>query len=195
MRFFDPLPPDPPEPEGDQPTGWRAPAWDRPSEGTFGASVGISMLLGRSDDLAFGIDDVTAYPNGFSFDVVILTTPLRRVDQHAVHMAMLRRVQGPRVGFEFSDGTRMPDAANPYMAAPGTLDKDEHGIPIHPVLVAQGGGGGNRGWTMRYWCFPLPPSGPLHLYYEWVRNGFPEGVAVLDADAIREAATRAVVLW
>jgi hypothetical protein len=42
---------------------------------------------------------------------------------------------------------------------------------------------------------PLPPPGDLRLHYEWERRGIPEGVVTLDADLIRDAAARAIVLW
>jgi hypothetical protein len=74
MSFFEPRPPEPPEPDSRE-TGWRPPRWDRPSEGTLGATAAITEILGRTDDLVVAIDHVTAYPNGFTFDLVFLTTP------------------------------------------------------------------------------------------------------------------------
>ncbi len=69
MTFFA----DPPLPPG---TGWRPPAWDRPSEAVLGAVVPVNLLLGRNDDYAFALDELRAYPNGFTFSVVILRNPL-----------------------------------------------------------------------------------------------------------------------
>jgi len=39
MRFFEPLPPPPPEPRPDEPTVWRPPLWDRRSEALLGAPM------------------------------------------------------------------------------------------------------------------------------------------------------------
>jgi hypothetical protein len=110
VSFFDPLPPEPPEPDLNEETGWHAPVWDRPSEGTLGVTVGITMLLGRTDDLALAADHFSAYPNGFSFDLVIMTTPHRRVDPRTFHVPLMH-ANVPRLGFEFSDATRTSSAA------------------------------------------------------------------------------------
>jgi hypothetical protein len=48
---------------------------------------------------------------------------------------------------------------------------------------------------MRFWCSPLPPAGQLVVYVEWSKAGIPESAAVVDADPIREAAERCIVLW
>jgi hypothetical protein len=195
VSFFDPLPPEPAEPDENQETGWRPPVWDRPSEGTLGVTVGITMVLGRTDDLALAVDHFSAYANGFSFDLVIMTTPHRRVDPRTFHMPVMR-ASVPRLGFEFSDGTRTSGGGvGPFLHPGAGFEKDELGVPKSAVLMTGGGGGAQGRWAMRQWCFPLPPPGDVKLHYEWERRGIPEGVVTLDADVIREAAARAIVLW
>jgi hypothetical protein len=195
MTFFGPRPPEPPEDPESRDTGWRPPRWDRPSEGTLGATVAITEILGRTDDLVVAIDHVTAYPNGFAFDLVFLATPLVRREGPMMH-SMLQRRQVPRVGFEFSDGTRVTTGGGPFMGPFTELEKDDEGVPTKPVLMPRGGGGGGMGaWTMRHWLFGLPTPGDLKLYFEFEPSGIPETMTVLDADAIREAAARAVVIW
>jgi hypothetical protein len=195
MSFFPPRPPEPVEDPENRATGWRPPRWDRPSEGTLGASVAITEILGRTDDLVVAIDHVTAYPNGFSFDLVILASPLVRHERPMMRV-MLTRQQVPRVGFEYSDGTRVTNEGGPIMGPRAMLEKDDQGVPTRPVLLmAGGGGGGNSQWAMRHWCYGLPTPGELKVYFEFEPSGMPETMTVLDADAIRQAAARAVVIW
>ena len=105
MPFFDPLPPLP-EPQ-EQPTGWRPPLWDRPSEAILGAPVPINALLAKTERVAVALANVSAYPNGFAFDLVIIGNPMTPRPDVAPDGVMggpgMRR--GPRVGFEFADGT------------------------------------------------------------------------------------------
>ena len=200
MTFFEPLPPMPDLGEA-QPTGWRPPVWDRPSEATLGAVVPMSVLLAKTDRVAVALGDVVAYPNGFTFNIVIIGNPMtpRPPDQYGMFpMGRGGPNRGPRIGFEFADGARASDTS-PRPSA-GTMmmiraQRDEQGIPTTPVLTPQGGGGGSNNYQMRYWCFPLPPPGALDLYLEWVDHDIPETKVTLDADAIRAAAANAIILW
>jgi hypothetical protein len=76
-----------------------------------------------------------------------------------------------------------------------SLPKDDSGVPTEPVLRHQGGGSGGQRFEMRFWCFPLPPSGPLKVFVEWSSADITETVTVLDAPAIVDAASRVVTLW
>jgi hypothetical protein len=72
---------------------------------------------------------------------------------------------------------------------------DDAGLPRQPYLTPRGGGGGSDRSTMTYWCFPLPPSGPMTIHADWPDQGFDELSIPLDADVIREAARDAITLW
>jgi hypothetical protein len=199
MPFFDPLPPLP-EPQ-EQPTGWRPPLWDRPSEAILGAPVPINALLAKTGRVAVALANVSAYPNGFAFDLVIIGNPMTPRDPMSHRMGMMggpgmRR--GPRVGFEFADGTRVAEGGP--MPFPGhvmtlTAQKDPQGIPTTPILVSRGGGGGSDRYSMGFWCFPLPAPGPMNVYVEWDDAEIPETMVTLDATSITQLAPSAVTLW
>jgi hypothetical protein len=57
-----------------------------------------------------------------------------------------------------------------------------------------GGGGGGR-WEHRNWLWPIPPPGPVAFVCEWPALQIPLTRTTLDAEVIRDAARRAVVLW
>jgi hypothetical protein len=199
MPFFEPLPPLP-EPQ-EQPTGWRPPLWDRPSEAMLGAPTGIGALLAKTDRLAVAISNVMAYPNGFTFDLVIQgnpTTPRDPMTHAHPMMGGPRTRRGPRVGFEFADGSRASEGGP--MPVPGRMmmmraQRDPAGIPTAPLLTSRGGGGGSDQYSMRFWCFPLPPPGPMHVYLEWGDMDIDETEITLDATGIVDAAANAVTLW
>ncbi|HEU5309341.1 MAG TPA: hypothetical protein VFW97_18595 [Acidimicrobiia bacterium] len=216
MPFFEPLSPLPDEPPAPRPTGWRPPVWDRPSEAVLGSVVPATTLLARTDDSALALDELRAYPNGFTCSLVILRNPMAPRDpterfgpMHMHPMAM----RGPRLGFEFSDGSVArvdgarhappPAGANVQLLAvsraqPGNpfgIATDDFGVPTSPVLLQRGGGGGGDRYEIRFWCFPLPPPGRMTIHADWVDRGVDEVSIPFDADLIRDAAAAAVTIW
>jgi len=72
--------------------------------------------------------------------------------------------------------------------------------PDGPILMPNGGGGGSGApdsVAMRpgYWLWPLPPAGALRAWCEWPALEIPLSSLELDADAIHDAARRALPLW
>jgi hypothetical protein len=67
--------------------------------------------------------------------------------------------------------------------------------PPGPVLVPQGGAGGERVRSQSYWVWPLPPDGPLAFVVEWPALGVPLTQARVDAALIRQAAAQDEGLW
>jgi hypothetical protein len=219
MPFFEPLPPQPPERSPDQPTGWRPPLWDRPSEALLGAPVDAAIVLGRGERAAVVFDNVRAYPNGFAFSLSILRNPMTPRDP--MGPGFMGRGHplgpgGPRIGFEFSDGTRaqiggparggFPPAgtttqmlvaagAGSEPRTPFGVPVDADGVPVAPVLMMRGGGGNGERFDTGFWCFPLPPPGPMTIFSEWPDEGIDESATPFDADRIRRAVPRVVTLW
>jgi hypothetical protein len=190
--------------------------WDRPSEALLGASIGASLLLAKTDRLAVVFDNVHVYPNGFTFTLGIVGNPrVARDPMGHGPMGFGPRLhhRGPRIGFEFSDGTRAqiggppvpPSGASTQMlVATGHADAprnpwgvrvDPEGIPLEPVLMMRGGGGGSDRFDQRFWCFPLPPAGPMSIYLEWTDVGIDEHAVAFDANLIRDAVPRVVTIW
>jgi hypothetical protein len=218
MPFFEPLP-DPPAEAVDllAEREWAPPAWDRPSEGTLAAVIGVSQLFARSDDVALALDHVRVYPNGFQLVTVVMTSP--RLPP-ALHMGGFQTIgvlaarrggtdakrataprqplrpgsgfgMAPRIGVQFSNGQR----AGTRPQSPYDVQKDDHGFPTAPIMTMGGGGGGGGLFRWEQWVFPLPTPGDLVVYAEWPIAGIDETSVVISGDDIRDAAEQAIVLW
>ena len=214
MSFFGPPPATPPW-IPDEPPKWGPPLWDRPAEDTLGISVAMTIRLATSDDDALVLDDVRAYPNGFTFDMVTMRNPNLRaeMDHPGARFGGLGRMV--RVGFEFADGssvsseqpafpptpgsgfagqsTAVVSFSGPGASSPGN-GFDADGVPTGHVLRPQGGGGSQYRQAMGFWCFGLPAPGPMTVHADWPDHFDEVGVEV-DATPIVEAASRSVILW
>jgi hypothetical protein len=205
MPFFEPLPPEP-DLSQEQPSGWRPPLWDRPSEALLGEPVPIVALLAKTDRVAVALSHVDAYPNGFTFEIIIIANPMapRGGTRTGIFGTMTPGTRrGPRVGFEFADGTRVAAAGSWGELVPqsgpvpvvGQVAKDELGIPTEPIVSALGVGGGGQHFRMGFWCFPLPPPGPMKAFIEWADAHVAETMTMIDADPILDASSRVVTIW
>lgn len=190
----------------------------------LGAAVPATLLLARNDEVALALDELRAYPNGFTCTLVILRNPMAPrppMEQHRPMPMHPMTARGPRLGFAFSDGSRArvdrPPFAPPPPGSGGAqsvaqltaraedrghrpanplgVPTDDDGIPLQPVLLPRGGGGSGDRFAMRFWCFPLPPPGPMTIHADWPDQGFEEVTVSFDADRIRAAADDAVTLW
>jgi hypothetical protein len=167
------------------------PVWLKP-EATLGGVVPEELLLARTDEVAVAVGGITAYPTGFEFT---LTAVLRRDDPDldllgpAFANRFSRDDRLPdgflRLGVEFSDGTLATNVGYHFAW-------DE---PADALLTPTGGGGSGRRYDMRYWLWPLPPSGPLTFVCDWQVVGVRSARRQIDAQLLVDAATRAVPLW
>jgi hypothetical protein len=218
MPFFEPLPAPPPDTMQQTEAPWTPPLWDRPSEGTLPAILGVSRLFGRTDSSALALDHLRVYPNGFQLVVGIITSPHLpselRMGGFAT-MSMLRAGTaspeqnkptppppsrnwlahramhtGPRIGIRFANGQSA--GAQPWAF---DVPKDEQGIPTQPVIGGGGGGGGGGYFRFEHWVFSLPSPGPLEVFVEWPIAGIEESSIVISGDDVRAAAQDAIVLW
>jgi hypothetical protein len=73
--------------------------------------------------------------------------------------------------------------------------KDEHGVPIEPIVCMRGGGGGAGGWRAWAWVYPLPPDGPFELLVGFEAAGLAESLVMVDGTSVRAAAERAKSVW
>jgi hypothetical protein len=186
---------EPPTP--DQIERWRRRT--SPPENEFPAAVGLSVLLGRSDDAAVGLTQVEVFSTGFRFTLAVR---VRREQPQFVpgglFMFIGSRHPGAQVpiedrlllGLEYSDGQRASTLTDARMQGPGALPDGEH-----LLLVPQGGGGGELSVDQGYWVSPLPPDGPLDVVLAWPSFGMPESRTALDGGVIRAAAPRSQTLW
>jgi hypothetical protein len=188
VSFFEPLPPEKPQ----RIRQWGPPAWDRPSEGTLPATFAVDGLLHRNDAVAVCVDCLKVYPNGFTINIVILTNPHTAHERVGV-MGEAGRRRMLRVGVRFADGRSAGRSAT--WPGGGSMSKDDQGIPTEPVLRMTGGGGGTGRWRFGAWVFQLPPEGPLEIFVGLPVAGLEEASVTVDGGSVREAASRATVLW
>jgi hypothetical protein len=64
--------------------------------------------------------------------------------------------------------------------------------PTGPILWPRGGGGSSHHLLMRWWAWPLPPSGPLEFICQL---GTGETRVSIDAQLILDASRRSVRVW
>jgi hypothetical protein len=187
--------------------------WDRAAEDTLGVSVGMSVLLAVTDEHAVIFDNVHAFANGFTFDLVQIHNPNIPLD--VTHMRQRRMfMNGPRLGLEFADGSiasteQTGTPAAPFGGGPGrsssiTLTSnalppegpgfDDDGVPTGHVLRMQGGGGSQNRYASQFWCFGLPSPGSMTIHADWPDH-FDEVAIDLDATPILDAASRSKILW
>ena len=175
------------------------PRWLGPPEDSFGVLVPLRLVVVRTADLAVAIPSATGYRNGFGFELAIRRAAAEG-DAFALDRTLdwLGREGSPppevlRVGVQFADGQKATsleswwDYFDPQDAAQAP--------PPGPVLVPQGGAGGERVRSQSYWVWPLPPDGPLAFVVEWPALGVPLTQARVDGALIRQAAAQDEGLW
>lgn len=154
--------------------------WD-PPETEIPAIVPIdTLLLGRSEQTAIAITGMLAYSNGFEISVTRLIRPdVPGSDEDPVPGSPREMLSFP-LRLQLSDGRavtsgRAPDAE-----------------PAGPILRSRGGGGTSHYALMRWWAWPLPPSGPLEFICQL---GTGEARVGIDAQLILDAAQRTFHVW
>ncbi|HVM06821.1 MAG TPA: hypothetical protein VM345_00025 [Acidimicrobiales bacterium] len=199
MAFFEPPPSPPPEPE---PEPVRFP-WMRP-EDVLGAVVPVNFVLARTEEVAVAVWGITVFNDGFEFSVACLakTRQRHRLRMHQFELMHQVRAGGAipdeflRFGISCADDTTVTNLRPGFDWGTHTADGD-HTSPsaAQRVLMPGGGGGSDRQWTQTYWCWPLPPPGPVTFVCEWPAFGIGETRHEIDSGPIREAASRSTPIW
>lgn len=171
---------------------WRR-THERP-ENEVGVSVPLSLVLGRTQDLAVVLTSVVAYSMGFGFDVAVRLRqpPAGEHDLFQQVSAHPASVDSLLLGVEYADGRRG-----------SVLDLDDVGPSSgrstsgagRVSLVSSGGGGGGRAYDQTWWVHPLPPPGPVRLVVRWDAQGLAESAVELDGAAVADAGAGAQSLW
>jgi hypothetical protein len=171
-------------------SGWVAPLWDRPSEGTIPAVVSVNALLFESDVVALAIDHLDVYPNGFAINFVRRVNP-RRAGEALAMISAAGSDWLPEVTVRFPDGSTAKTVDL-------NLVKDQDGIPGGSIqtITSRGGIGGPGGWRAWAWVFPLPPDGPLEILVSLPAIGLtnPRSVTI-DGSLVRASAEWAKIIW
>jgi hypothetical protein len=190
-------------PAQEPPTPEQIEQWRRrmsPPDNEFPASVGLAVLLGRTDDAAVGITDVDAFSTGFQFTLAVrLRRPRPQLAPGGLSMLVSSHIHpGIEIpvadrlllGIEYAGGRRASTLHDMRMEGPGAMAGAEQ-----LVLVQTGGGGGDQCVDQGFWVAPLPPEGPVVFVLAWPGFGIPESRRVLDGAAIRAAAASSRILW
>jgi hypothetical protein len=164
----------------------RAPRpWD-PPETEFPALVPINALrFDRSEQTAIAITGVWAFSNGFEFFVTRLIRPdVPGFDGDPVpgaRRSVLAERQSFQISLQLADGSTVIS---------GRSDGDTE--PTGPILQSRGGGGSSHRMVLRWWAWPLPPSGPLEFVCQL---GAGETRVGMDAQLILDASQHSVRVW
>jgi hypothetical protein len=144
-----------------------------------------TLQLGRSEQTAVAITGILAYSNGFEFFVTRLIRPDAPGFDHdpvpGTPRGTLAERQSFQVSLQLSDG-RIVTSGRPL------VDAD----PTEAILRSRGGGGTSHYLLMRWWSWPLPPSGPLEFI---CMLGPGETRVGIDAQLILDAAQRSIRVW
>lgn len=165
--------------------------WTMPGDNVLGGRVFANVLLAHTaDDVVVVLDDVVAFPYGFSFTLQCRRRLGRRYDDWWESMAdEHRRLEddGLKLAVEFGDGSVVTASPSPAWL--------ETAPPAGAFVARTGGWADPWSLTIRYWVWPLPPSGPITVHCEWKRAGVPRAQGTIEGEAIRLAAERSVTLW
>jgi hypothetical protein len=158
------------------PRPWNLPDTELP------AIVPVSTLqFGQSGHTAIAVTGITAYSNGFE----IFVTQIIRPDTAGFDADPIPGAPPAILGFQISlllsDGRTVTGGRSP-----GDVE------PTEPILRPHGGGGSSHYRLMRWWAWPLPPSGPLEFI---CHLGTGETRVGMDAQLILDAAQHSVRVW
>jgi hypothetical protein len=164
------------------------PEWIGPPDGVVGGVVAAQLVLFSSPELVLAATHFAVFPNGLTFEIqAAWRQPGLRRELHPFGFEHEPGSEALRVGVLFPDGRRARSTA-PF--------PDEDGpSPARPLLIARGGGGGERSWRQDYWVWPRIPAGDLGIVIEWPARAIAETHVALASEALAEARERILVLW
>lgn len=183
------------------------PKWFGPPDDVLGGDVGRHLVLGRTESVAVVVSRLVGYPLGYTIDLLVVGRTEDTEVPDLMGHARMRRGAPPgmpedafRFGVLMSDGSRAVNDAPPSSSMAMLRDDLDRlaalDRPPEPILQPRGGGGGGgRRWDWRFWAAPLPPSGPVRFYVQWLAAGLEETCAEINAREILDAAGRAAPIW
>ncbi len=190
--FFEPAP----KPEVVEPTRYRMPPWFGAPSGTLPGVAALERILVQTEKVAVCVTALAAYPLGFEFDLITMSTddhdgfdPLMFHQRHRMRGGASDDIPPEMLRF----GVQFPDGSKATNTGGGLHDHREP--PTGPVMQPGGGGGGGGSWRQTQWVWPLPPPGTLTLVCEWLAMGIPLTRSEFDAQLIIDAAARAQVIF
>lgn len=169
-----------------------------PPDNEIGMAAGVRSALLSDERQALILIECIGYSNGFEFTISYRSRgPIpRQLFDIGVAPSPLGELA---IRIEYPDGRfgtsqeRITEAMRAFFQA--ALAGKAPPIPPGPVVVPQRGGGGGRRYEWRYWCWPLPPDGPIKITAEWEAAGIAATTVEIDASSIRRAGLQSTQLW
>ncbi len=189
MSFFDQVPPLPErhEPRRDHVT----PPWFGPPDGVLPTPLLARAVVVRTDKVLLTMDHFSVFPAGVQFTINLSVRPPASIHDMPWELhgrnASADDPEFLRLGIAFSDGSTWTNLPGPFPS----FDEE----PTGPVVISQGGGGGENSWSMDQWLWPIPPPGDLTIYAAWPAYGVDETSIVIDATPFAAAAKAAEQIW
>jgi hypothetical protein len=187
MSGFFEAPPPQPTTESREP---RLPVWYQAPRGELPCAVPLGEVFARNYKAVVGLAGGLAYTTGFELSFYAFALEARPeiepFDREAMQEGDLPD-EILRVGLEYSDGSKLM-STNPRRW-PDEDESDE--AEDRPTMRPQRGTGWHREWRHDFWCWPLPPPGPLQLVCEWPAMEIALTRYEIDAQLILDAAARA----
>lgn len=181
-------------------TRFKMPDWQAAPSNWLPGDPGLTLVAARGDEAVVQLRGFRAYPTGFEFELFATARNPRPELDHGMfgHPPGMPGTPGVdslsdallRIAFVYADGSSASSVGGFPMFGPGGQSE-----PPGPLMMQNGGGGGGGDYRWSYWCWPLPPAGPVRVVCEWPLLGFERVVTEFDASAIRDAADRAEQLW
>lgn len=160
----------------------------------MGVAAGLRSTIVSDENRAVVLVDCVGYSNGFEF-----TISYRSRDPIPRGLLGIEADREISVRIEYSNGRsstsrdRVGEGIRAYYQA--AVEGKVPQLPAGPVVVPQRGGGGGNRYEWRYWCWPLPPDGPIKVTAEWRAAGIGPATVEIDATPIRRAGLSSTQLW
>jgi hypothetical protein len=179
------------------------PPWFGAPESELGEALPLRAVLASDEGVAVALVSCVAYSTGFEFAIAVRSKD--DIDAHDVGFGP-PPPHGPPptgrelvIGLEFADGRKATAHNHPSGQVmsfyAGAREGREPEVPVGPILMPRGGGGGGRNWDFRYWVWPLPPEGALLFTCEWPARRIVKTAYEVDAAEIRRAGGASKKLW
>jgi hypothetical protein len=161
-------------------------------------ATGIRATLIQNERAALGLVDCVAYSTGFEFTIAYRSRDdIPRQLFGPTFPPSPERELGVRVsypgGADASSSSRGQNEMTAHYEA--AYEGKERPLPSGPIVLPQGGGGGGRRFHYNFWCWPLPPNGPVALTVEWPAAEIAANDVEIDGAAIRRAGLASKKLW